>query len=176
MQNDNGLWGTDGIFGVIIFLIIAGMFGFGNGFGNGYANGYGQISNDFLYTNLANQVRDNGNAINLTDRDVLEAKYDNSIQTQVLSNQMSKMELENANALNSCCCTLRQEASANTQKILDAITTNRIADLEKELSQAQNIIANTAQTNNILGSMGRWYPYTGVNPYNVYGYNGTTIA
>lgn len=152
---------------IIGLLIIGGIVG-GNGFfGNG---SYNQVNNDFVYTNLSSQVRDNANGIAMTDRDVLENRYQNSLQTNVLQNQASVNALEMQGKLDSCCCTLRQEASANTQKIIDTITNNRIQELEYQLSQANTAVANAVQTQNILNNLGRYYPYG-------YGYyNGTTIV
>lgn len=160
---------------ILGLLIIAGIFGAGNGFG--FGNGYNGVSNEFIYDQLANDVRANGQAIATTDRDVLisscntdkevmQSRYDTLL---AFGNQTQLMQ--------SCCCDIKNAIHAEGEETRALITANRIADLEKELSQAQGIIANTAQTQNILNSLGNYYPKTGVNPAYVYSYPyGTTIV
>ena len=50
--------------------------------------------------------------------------------------------------------------------------------LQYELNQANTAVANAVQTQNILNSLGQFYPKAGVNPCAVYNYGayGTTIA
>lgn len=168
--------GTNWIFAIIIFFIVAGFLsGNGLGFGN---NSGGQITNDFLYTNLANDVRANGTAINTVDRDVLENRYQNSLQTNTLQNQASINALQMQNNLDSCCCELKTAIHSEGEATRALITQNRISDLEKDLVNANTIISNATQTSNILGQLGTWranpsYPYYGT--YGTYGYTGTTI-
>lgn len=164
--------------GVIGLLIIAGIFGYGgNGFGFGNNGFRTDISNEFIYNQLANDVRANGQAINTTDRDVLENRYQNSLQTQTLSSQMA-----------SCCCEIKQAIAndgALTRAMIQEQTIqdlrDKIADKDREalatgLSYSTNISVNNAK-NDILNNLGNYFPKVGVNPYYVYGYNpfGTTI-
>lgn len=172
MESGMNGWSVGDIIGL---LIIAGIFsngGFGFG-GAGYANA---MTNEFVYTNLANDVRANGTAITTVDRDVLENKF--ALDRDILENRyQNSLQTNTLQAgMNSCCCELKTLIREDGEKTRSLITQNRIADLEKELVQAQGIIANTAQTQNILNSLGNYYPKIGVNPYTVYGYPyGTTI-
>lgn len=165
--------------GIIGLLIIAGIFGYGGGFGLNGFNARNDISNEFMYNQMANDIRANGNAINTVDRDVLTTSC--STSKDVLQNRYdNQLAFANSNSMmQSCCCELKTAIHGEAEATRALITQNRIADLEKELSQAQGIIANTAQTQNILNSLGNYYPKTGVNPYSVYGYNyynGTTLV
>lgn len=167
--------------GIIGLLVIAGVFG-GGMFGN---NGF---ENRFLERDIFNTNTSVLNSSNQTQKEILENKYslDKSImenryqmalQTNTLQNQASVNALQNQSKMDSCCCELKSLIRADGEATRALITSNRIADLEKELSQAQGIIANTAQTQNILNSLGNYYPKSGVNPYSVYGFSyGTTIA
>lgn len=155
-MNTNGTFDWTGIIGL---LIIAGIFGYGNGFGFGN-NASSQITNDFLYTNLASDVRANANAINTTDRDVLENRYSTQLGLQNLQAQMA-----------SCCCDTKTAIHAEGEATRALITQNRISDLEKDLVNANTIISNATQTQNLLSNLGRFVPYSAYN----YGTYGTSI-
>lgn len=80
---DRDTWGSNGFLWVILiflfFLAFSG--GFGNGFGNGNNNTYNglsQIERDVLTTSCA------------TQKEVLQNRYDNALQTQTLSAQMAQ--------------------------------------------------------------------------------------
>lgn len=143
-----------------------------------------------------------------TTKEVLENRYNNSLQTNQLQAQMAneslraQMQISN-NALENqmqmsnnalqqqmqlanCCCTLREEGVANTQKILDALCQNQIdnlreklADRDRELQTARFQISQIDQTANLTNTL-RPYPtpsyivsspYTSLyNPYYGYGY------
>ncbi len=143
-----------------------------------------------------------------TTKEVLENRFNNALQTNQLQGQMStdalrtQMQLSNNaleaqmqasnNALTnqmqlaSCCCTLREEGVANTQKILDALCQNQIdnlrdklADRDRELQTARFQISQIDQTANLTNTL-RPYPtpsyivsspYTSLySPYYGYGY------
>ena len=212
--------GGNGFWWIIIFFIIAGMFG-GNGnfFGNSDTATTEFVSNQFSNQNDKFLSLHNTDAINQTNRDVLESsfatskevlenRYNNALQTNQLQAQMSndslrtqmqisnnalenQMQLSN-NALQSqmqlanCCCTLREEGIANTQKILDALCQNtidglreKLADRDRELQTARFQISQIDQTANLTNTL-RPYPtpsyivsspYTSLyNPYYGYGY------
>lgn len=165
--------------GLVGLLIVAGIFG-GNGWGNGnnFENRF--LERDVWSTNTnvltsacstQKEVLENKYAL---DKDILENRYQNALQTNVLQNQASVNALQMQSKSDACCCEIKSLIREDGEKTRALITNNRIADLEKELSQAQGIIANTAQTQNILNSLGNYYPKLGVNPFGIYGY-GTTI-
>jgi len=165
---------------------------------------------------LATQNHDAVNQVNRdvletsfgTTKEVLENRFNNALQTNQLQGQMStdalrtQMQLSNNaleaqmqasnNALTnqmqlaSCCCTLREEGVANTQKILDALCQNQIdnlrdklADRDRELQTARFQISQIDQTANLTNTL-RPYPtpsyivsspYTSLyGPYYGYGY------
>ena len=221
-NNCNDVMGGGYFWWIIIFFIIAGMFG-GNGFGFGNNN---TATTDFVANQFSNQndkflTMHNNEAINQTNRDVLETsfanaketlenRYNNAIQTNQLQAQMSndnlrtQMQLSNNalegqmqvsryalenqmqmsnNALQSqmqlanCCCTLREEGQANTQKILDKLCENeianlrdRLADRDRELQTARFQISQIDQTANLTNTL-RPFPqpaYITASPYQSY--------
>lgn len=238
-NGNNSIMGGNGFWWVIIFFIIAGMFGGGNLFGGNrgsdptttalLANQLGTTNSELATTEfISNQFSNQNdkflaiqsqNAINQTDRDVLETsfgttkevlenRFNNALQTNALQAQMStdalrtQMQLSNNaleaqmqasnNALQNqmqlanCCCTLREEGVANTQKILDALCQNtidnlrdKLADRDRELQTARFQISQIDQTANLTNTL-RPYPtpsyivsspYTSLyNPYYGYGY------
>lgn len=187
IASDGMFAGSNWMWIIVLFLI----FGFG---GNGFGNGNYATTAE-LQTGLYNQTTDrnlsdikegicglNQNVLTTgfgTEKEVLQNRYDNALgqcglQKDILLGNQSLQSVMSANALTQsaqmaeCCCTLRQEASANTQRILDAITNNRISDLEYQLNQANTAVANAVQTQNILNSLGDYYPRMGINPYSTY--------
>lgn len=178
MENaNNDMFGGYGIFGIIIFLIVAGMFT-GNGWGFGGNNARADITNEFLYNQLANDVRANGTAINTVDRDVLtsscntdkeilENRYQNALQTQTLSSQMS-----------SCCCEIKGLIRDEIQSVKDLINNNTIQDLRDAKQGYELVSALGNQTNTLSTRFGSWFPNPPYTPYyyGTYGYNGTTIV
>lgn len=77
-----------------------------------------------------------------TQKEILQNRYDNALQTQTLSSQLAQ-----------CCCDLRAESLANTQKILDKMCENEINTLRTDLQSAQLQISQLSQTSNIVNSL-----------------------
>ena len=77
-----------------------------------------------------------------TQKEILQNRYDNALQTQTLSSQLAQ-----------CCCDLKAESLANTQKILDKICENEINTLRTDLQSAQLQISQLSQTSNIVNSL-----------------------
>ena len=229
-NGNNDMLGGGYFWWIIIFFIIAGVFNGGNGFfGNGNNATTDFVANQFSNQNDKFLSLQNSNAINQTNRDVLETsfatakevlenRYNNALQTNQLQAQMatndlrSQMQVSNNalenqmqmakyalegqmqssnNALNSqmqlanCCCTLREEGQANTQKILDAICQNQIselrdklADRDRELQTARFQISQIDQTANLTNTLRPFpqpayitaSPYQSYYPYTGYGY------
>lgn len=126
---------------------------------NGFQNQSNLISNGFAdnatnICNLRSDVLENRYANQLaectTQRDILTQT--NELNTNLLTTQL------NAQAqLDKCCCDLRAEGIENTQRILDAINTNTIADLREKLNEAQTEISNRNIESSIINSV-RPYP------------------
>lgn len=167
MNGNNTDFGFGGIWGVIMLLIVAGLFGNGFGFGGGNAG----ITETFLDNRL--MARDvfntNDNVLTSacqTQRDVLDSKYasqvsdcnlskeimqnryDNALQTQTLSAQMAE-----------CCCNTQKTIIEENQKTRDLIQNNYIDGLRTALSDAKAEISNYNQSSAILNQLGRFHAY-----------------
>ena len=133
------------------------------------------LQNAILDSKYASAIGDSN-----TQRDIL-------LQTTQLENQLSNVALSNQAHIDSCCCEIKAQGLENTQRILDAINTNTIADLREKLNEAQTEISNRNIESSIINSV-RPYPtpawlvsspYQSIySPYgNVYGngFYGTTV-
>lgn len=164
-EDRDGVWGNNGFLWVILiflfFLAFSG--GFGNGFGNNNG-GLAQVERDVLTTSCG------------TQKEVLQNRYDNALQTQTLSAQMAQ-----------CCCDLRAEGLSNTQRILDKLCENEINQLRTDLQSAQLQISQISQTSNIVNALrptpipayltcspyqSAMYGLNAYNAFNGYGYGG----
>lgn len=168
MNGNNTDFGFGGIWGVIMLLIVAGLFGNGFGFGGGNAAG---VSEEFLDNRL--MARDTFNVnTNLLDtkyalgteilnnryqaqlgdcglsKEILQNRYDNALQTQTLSAQM-----------NECCGATKQLIIEENQKTRDLIQNTYIEGLRTALSDAKAEISNRDQTSAILNQLGRFHAY-----------------
>lgn len=174
-EGTNSLFG-EGLFGIILFLIVAGVFNGGGFFGGN--RGVDQVTNEFLFNNLANQNRDIMEGIRNVDRDVLttscntdkeiiESRYTTQLGFQNLGSQMAQ-----------CCCDLKTAIHAEGEMTRDLITQNTIQDLRERLSLANNTIASQTLANDIVSQV-RPCPipaYLSCSPYASYGYNGCCNA
>ena len=132
-----------------------------------------QMSND----NLRTQMQLSNNAL---ENQMQMSKY--ALESQM---QSSNNALQSQMQLAQCCCTLREEGQANTQKILDAICQNQIselrdklADRDRELQTARFQISQIDQTANLTNTLRPFpqpayitaSPYQSYYPYGYYGY------
>jgi len=120
-----------------------------------------------------------------TQKEILQNRYDNALQTNTLQSQMSNNALQSQMQLAQCCCDLKAEGLANTQKILDKMCENEINQLRTDLQSAQLQISQLSQTANITNTLRPFpvpsytvtSPYVGLyNPYNGCGCGNTVIA
>lgn len=205
----NGFFGGDGIWAIVLLALLfnGGWGGFGgNGFNNVATTDY--ISNEFTQRDVNNGFQNQSNLISSgfsntatnicgLKSDVLENRYaqqlsacntqrDILIQTNELNTNLLTQALQNQAHMDSCCCELKAQGLENTQRILDAMNQNTIADLREKLNEAQTEISNRNIESSIINSV-RPYPvpsylvsspYQSIyNPYSVYGngFYGTTI-
>lgn len=77
-----------------------------------------------------------------TQKEILQNRYDNALQTQTLSSQMAE-----------CCCNLRAEGLANTQKIIDLIQQDKIDQLRDQVYTTNLALNNTNLANQIVNSI-----------------------
>lgn len=170
---------TDGGFmggGMWIFFLFILLLFKGDGFGGGAGNG--QISNDFMYSNLNNglgriQDQNTFNA-NTLQQGLCSTSYENLNNFKDLQAQLSN-----------CCCTTqkeilvnRYEAAQNTCAITNAIhadgeatraliNANTMQELRDRLAAAELGISQAAQTANIVQQV-RPFPipaYATCSPY-----------
>lgn len=130
---------------------------------NRYALGTGILENRFNCSQNACE----------TQKEVLQNRYDNALQTQTLSAQMAE-----------CCCNLRAEGLANTQKVIDLIQQDKIDQLRDQVYTTNQALNNANLANQIINSVRPFpapsYPVSSpymslYNPYNGCGCGNATI-
>lgn len=77
-----------------------------------------------------------------TQKEILQNRYDNALQTQTLSAQMAE-----------CCCNLRAEGLANTQKVIDLIQQDKIDQLRDQVYTTNLALNNANLTNQIVNAI-----------------------
>lgn len=189
MSGNNG-WGDGmGFMWIFALLVLAGGgFGFGN---NGFANAIGyenlatsnEVQRGFDNQNLQAQTRDILAAVNAgTAQEVATTNqvfHDiaNVVQDKYgeLSRDVAEIRVGQANAVanqNECCCSTkmlisetaaqnRYDSAMNTQKILDALSQNKIESLQGQIQQLQ---LNQAMTGVVRYPMATTYT-SGGNPF-----------
>lgn len=167
LDSGNGAFGGDGAGMLVFFLFFLLAWG-GNGFGFGGNGATNQINNDFLYSNLASQIRDssiqNNSILNSIQQGLCSLGYDSLAQSKELGSK-----------IDACCCNTQKEllvnryeaakntcdiinaGHADTQRIIDTLTQNTIQDLRDRLQAAEFGISQSAQTANIINQI-RPYP------------------
>lgn len=159
-RNNDGYGCGDGMgFGggwwaIILFAMIFGWGG--NGFGNRNCGGQpvteSALCNSMNFNNLENAV---GRGFDQQSQFAFQNQRDLCTSTATLSNQMTNGFYGIQGQLAECCCTtnrnidqLRYDGAMNTaainanttaqaQKILDAISGNRMADMQNQINQLQ---------------------------------------
>ena len=187
-NRDEGFFG-DGIWGIIMLLIIAGLFS-GNGFGWGN-RGNGTVANDsllgeeFIKRDIFNTNQNVSNTACQTQRDVLESRYATQLgltnlganmqncccetQKEVLQNRYDNaLQTQTLSAqMAQCCCDLRAEGLANTQKVIDLIQQDKIDQLRDQV-YTTNLALNNANLANTVINAVRPFPspsYVVGSPY-----------
>ena len=189
LNNDgmNGGWG--GMIWLFAILALMGG-GFGNGFGGNGNAIQADVNRGFDNQNLQAQTRDILSAVNAGTAQAVAATnatfHDNLAAMQNLYNETTRdiaaLQVGQANQLanqNSCCCELKQAIAQNNydaamrdaatnanivaqnQKVLDALTTNRIDEMQNRINQLelQNALAGVIRYPN-------GFTYNaGVNPF-----------
>lgn len=188
--NGNGTWGDASFMWILALLVLAnGGFGWGGGYQPQYAT-QDFVQNGFNFNDLQDQNRDIMNAITSGAAQAVaatnQAKYDNinvakDIQAN-LGSQLSDIRTAQVTALanqNECCCTTQRaidgvnynnamntaainaNVTEQTQKILDALTANRMAEMQNQINdlQLQNAMAG------VLRYPNSWAYNAGTNPF-----------
>lgn len=181
MKDGSMFGGGNGLLWFIGILIILGMFN-GGGFGNngnyvtqaeltaGLNNQSTQAQLQQLSLSSANNNYETARLIQAQTTEMMAQNNTNLInaiqgfnnlgmqitnQTNVLAGKVDALGAQ----LNECCCSIK------TQMLQD-----RLADRDRQLLEAQNALSNAAQTQTILGNLGRFVAWTAS------GSNGTTPA
>lgn len=181
--DDDGMFGGNGAWWIIILFLFMFANGGWGGFGN---NGLNQVTNDFLFTNLKSTI-DSGftqlaNQGFSTQRDILQGFDRTNSTVQCVGNGIQRDLCQGFNGVNSniaqlgynmqdCCCETNRNIdavryenakntcdiitaqNANTQKILDKMCENEINTLRTDLQSAQLQISQLAQTSNIVNTL-----------------------
>lgn len=190
MYGNNGFFGGDGIWAIVLLALL-----FNNGFGGFGGNGWNNvattdyISSEFtqrdvnggtqaVLTALSNGFSDNATSLCGVKSEVLENRYAQQLsacntqrdiltQTNELNTNLLTQALQNQAHMDTCCCELKAQGLENTQRILDAMNNNTIADLREKLNEAQTEISNRNIESSIINSV-RPYPvpsYLVSSPY-----------
>lgn len=176
-RNDDGMFGGGGAWIFFLFFLLA--WG-GNGFGGfGGANGtVGQINNDFMYSNLSNQLgrmQDQNTFIsNSLQQGLCNLGYENLSNFKDLQAQLSNCCCETnrnidavryENAQNTCA--IIQASEKNADRIINHLTQSEIQSLRDSLNTANLQLSQQAQTANLISTL-RPFPtpsYITCSPY-----------
>lgn len=192
---NNGFFGGDGIWALVLLALLFGGNGFGGFGGNGWNNvaTTDYVSSEFtqrdvtggtqaVLTALSNGFSDVSTNLCNVRSDILTGNM--GIQNSILgsSNSIQRDILTQTNELNTnllttalqqqakmdeCCCTLRAQGIENTQKILDAMNQNTIDDLRSQVNDLKNTITANGIGTSIVNQV-RPYPipaYPVSSPY-----------
>ena len=178
MNGNSTDFGFGGIWGIIMLLIVAGLFG--NGFGGFGGNGAiteEYIANQFtqrdLYNNNTNildskyalgteilekRFNCSQNACN-TQKEVLQNRYDNALAIAGLDKDILLGQQTILANQAQCCCDLKTAIHSEGEATRDLIQNNYIEGLRTALSDAKAEISNYNQSTALLSQLGRFHAY-----------------
>lgn len=158
LLNRDGNWGDNSFMWIFALLILGGMGGNGGFFGGGYRPQYATqdfVQNGFNFNDLQSQNRDIMNSIAAGAAQEIEVAKDIENRLQAEIGQVAMMAQQNQSNQQQCCCNILRaidgvnynnamntaSINANTtavgQKILDAITGNRMADMQNQINRLE---------------------------------------
>ena len=186
---NNGFFGGDGIWALVLLALLFGNNGWGNGFGGNNVATTDYISSEFtqrdvnngtqsVLTALANGFSDTATGVCGVKSEILENRYANQLsacntqrdilmQTNELNTNLLTTALQGQAKLDECCCSLKAQGIENTQKILDAMSQNTIDDLRSQVNDLKNTITANGIGTSIVNQV-RPYPmpsYLVSSPY-----------
>lgn len=178
MNGNSTDFGFGGIWGIIMLLIVAGLFG--NGFGGFGGNGAiteEYIANQFtqrdLYNNntnildtkyaLGTEILENRfncaqNACN-TQKEVLQNRYDNALAVAGLDKDILLGQQTILANQAQCCCDVKTAIHSEGEATRALIQNNYIDGLRTALSDAKAEISNYNQSTALLNQLGRFHAY-----------------
>jgi len=188
-NGNNGFFGGDGIWALVLLALLFGNNGSWGGFGNNNVATTEYISSEFtqrdvnngtqsVLTALSNGFSDTATGICGVKGEILENRYANQLsacntqrdiltQTNELNTNLLTTALQAQAKMDDCCCTLRAQGIENTQKILDALSQNTIDDLRSQVNDLKNTITANGIGTSIVNQV-RPYPipsYLVSSPY-----------
>lgn len=158
LLNRDGNWGDNSFMWIFALLILGGLGGNGGFFGGGYRPQYATqdfVQNGFNFNDLQAQNRDIMNGIAAGAAQEIEVAKDIENRLQAEIGQVAMMAQQNQANQQQCCCNILRaidgvnynnamntaSINANTtavgQKILDAITGNRMADMQNQINRLE---------------------------------------
>ena len=162
--NNGGMWGSDGIWAILLLALLG-----GRGFGFG---GYGGGSGSEFYGYQLGRTATSEDIASGFAQNTLQRGIDDIILGQAQMQNFINQGFSGLNAqLANCCCTTQraidgvnynmakntcdiiQAGNANTQRILDFLTSEKICGLQAENSALKGQISNYAQTNAIVSAL-----------------------
>ena len=188
-DRDGGLFG-DGIWGIIMLLIVAGLFT-GNGFGWGGNRGNAfenDIDTRFLERDIFNTNQNVSNTACQTQRDVLESRYTTQLglgelnanmqncccntQKEILQNRYDNaLQTQTLSSqLASCCCNLETAIHAEGEATRNQLLQDKIEQLREQVNTS-NLALNSANLANQIITAVRPTPtpaYLTCSPYFAY--------
>lgn len=158
LLNRDGNWGDNSFMWIFALLILGGLGGNGGFFGGGYRPQYATqdfVQNGFNFNDLQSQNRDimNGIAVGAAQEIEVAKDIENRLQAEI--GQVAMMAQQNQANQQQCCCnilraidgvnynnamntaSINANATAVGQKILDAITGNRMADMQNQINRLE---------------------------------------
>lgn len=186
---NNGFFGGDGIWAIVLLALLFNNGGWGGFGGNGWNNvaTTDYISSEFtqrdvnngttsVLTALSNGFADQAtNSCNLRSDVLLSAsntQRDILMQTTALESQLATTSLQGLARLDSCCCDIKNAIRDDGERTRALITENTIQDLRDRLTAAQEVISDQKTESNIVNAL-RPYPmpaYLTASPFVGYGY------
>lgn len=171
MQNrGDGLFGGNGSGFIILILFLLMMGGGAWGGNNAYAHGLtrAEVQDGFNFNQIENGIA------RLNDK-VCESTFalNNSVKdgfatsTLAMTNGFNSVTSGISNLgyqMQNCCCDLKTAIHAEGEATRALITENEVQRLRTDLQSAQLTLANAAQTQNILGSLGTYYTNPSFSP------------
>lgn len=154
-NNDNFGGGNFGAYWIIILFLFMFMGWGGNNGNNRQAASTDDVQNQFNFAALERQNNEIVDAVRQSAYDVTGAVKDMGYANGNQIRDIEAMVASNGHAIDACCCTTQRNIDSvrydmslntreimandcqNTQKILDAISTNRMADMQNQINQLQ---------------------------------------
>lgn len=167
-DRDTGFFG-DGIWGIIMLLIVAGIFSGGFFGGNGaVAAGLtrNEMDSEFIQRDIFNTNTAVLTSAGETQKDVLENRYTSQLcccntQKEVLQNRyenaLATASLQKDILLGNC--DIKTAIQEDGEKTRALITANYQASLLEKINDLKAQVSNNEQTGYLLQTMGRWHAY-----------------